>query len=171
MQTKFNGLIRVNLFGPSLYCQPNFRSKFLEIIITKFPQSCHFQNVVCIFCAFNIARDMWTISFEIWTKLFISPVILKAQKTQTTFWKCQGLENYVIIVSRIIHVKVDRRINVKNKFKYQRRLSSRLAMFMFRGTTCRLNLPLLKGQICVTKSNILKSFLCCYKINSFTRNL
>ena len=40
---------------------------------------------------------------------------MKAQKTQTTFWKCQGWENYnVIIVSRIIHVKVDRRLNVTN---------------------------------------------------------
>ena len=29
----------------------------------------------------------------------------------------------MIIVSRIIHVKVDRRLNVTNKFKYQRRLS------------------------------------------------
>jgi len=42
----------------------------------------------------------------------------------------------VIIVSRIIHVKVDRRINVTNKFKYQRRLSSRLPIVMFRGTPC-----------------------------------
>ena len=40
----------------------------------------------------------------------------------------------MIIVSRIINVKVDRRINVKNKIKYQRRLSSRLAIVMFRGT-------------------------------------
>ena len=42
----------------------------------------------------------------------------------------------MIIVSRIIHVKVDRRLNVKNKFKYQRRLSNRLAIVMFRGTPC-----------------------------------
>ena len=42
----------------------------------------------------------------------------------------------MIIVSRIIHVKVDRRLNVANKFKYQRRLSSRLATVMFRGTPC-----------------------------------
>ena len=108
-------------------CQPNFRSKFLEIIITKFPLSCHFQNVVCLFCAFNIARDMNNFvqistilllfnKIEIWTKLFMPPVILKAQKTQTTFWKSPG--NYVIIVSRIIHVKVDRILNVTNKFKY-----------------------------------------------------
>jgi len=42
----------------------------------------------------------------------------------------------VVIVSRIIHVKVDRRLNVTNKFKYQRRLSNRLAIVMFRGTPC-----------------------------------
>ena len=42
----------------------------------------------------------------------------------------------MIIVSRIIHVKVDRRLNVTNKFKYQRRLSRRLAIVMFRGTPC-----------------------------------
>ena len=42
----------------------------------------------------------------------------------------------MIIVSRIIHVKVDRRLNVTNKFKYQRRLSSRLPIVMFRGTPC-----------------------------------
>ena len=42
----------------------------------------------------------------------------------------------MIIVSRIIHVKVDRTLNVTNKFKYQRRLSSRLVIVMFRGTPC-----------------------------------
>ena len=42
----------------------------------------------------------------------------------------------MIIVLRIIHVKVDRRLNVTNKFKYQRRLSSRLAIVMFCGTPC-----------------------------------
>ena len=44
----------------------------------------------------------------------------------------------MIIVSRIIHVKVYKRLNVTNKFKYQRRLSSRLAIVMFRGTPCIL---------------------------------
>ena len=44
----------------------------------------------------------------------------------------------MLIVSRIIHVKVNRRLNVTNKFIYQRRLSSRLAIVMFRGTPCRL---------------------------------
>ena len=46
----------------------------------------------------------------------------------------------MIIVSRIIHVKVDRRLNVTIKFKYQRRLSSRLAIVMFRGTPCSIKL-------------------------------
>ena len=40
----------------------------------------------------------------------------------------------MLIVSRNIHVKVDRRLNVTNKFKYQRRLSSCLAIVMFHGT-------------------------------------
>ena len=44
----------------------------------------------------------------------------------------------MIIVSRIIHVKGDRKLNVTNKFKYQRRLSSRLAIVMFRGTPCTI---------------------------------
>ena len=44
----------------------------------------------------------------------------------------------MIIVSRIIHVKVDRRLNVTNKFIYQRRLSSHLAIVMFRGTPCMI---------------------------------
>jgi len=43
----------------------------------------------------------------------------------------------VIIVSRIIHVKVDRRLNVTNKFKYQRRVSNRFPIVMFRGTPCK----------------------------------
>ena len=45
----------------------------------------------------------------------------------------------MIIVSRIIHVKLDRRLNVTNKFKYQRRLSSHLPIVMFRGTPCTSN--------------------------------
>ena len=45
----------------------------------------------------------------------------------------------MIIVSRIIHVTVDRRLNVTNKFIYQRRLSSRLAIVMFRGTPCNFH--------------------------------
>ena len=51
----------------------------------------------------------------------------------------------MIIVSRIIHVKVDRRLNVTNKFIYQRRLSSRLAIVMFRGTSCITPINLIYG--------------------------
>ena len=51
----------------------------------------------------------------------------------------------MIIVSRIIHVKVDRRLNVTNKFKYQRRLSSRLPIVMFRGTPC-----ISTSQVCMS---------------------
>ena len=43
----------------------------------------------------------------------------------------------MIIVSRIMHVKVDRRLNDTNEIKDQRGLSSRLAIVMFRGTPCR----------------------------------
>jgi len=54
-----------------------------------------------------------------------------------------------MIVSRIIHVKVDKRLNVTNKFKYQRRLSIRLAIVMFRGTPCIwLYLDVLKLYSC-----------------------
>ena len=44
----------------------------------------------------------------------------------------------MIIVSRIINVKVDRRLNVTNKFIYKRRLSSRYAIVIFRGTPCTI---------------------------------
>ena len=55
---------------------------------------------------------------------------LKAQKRQTTFWKCQDYENFVVTVLRIIHGKVDWRMKVTNKFKV-------LATAMFRGTPWR----------------------------------
>ena len=41
-----------------LFYPPNFRSKILEINIKKYPLSRHFQNVVCLFCAFIISRDV-----------------------------------------------------------------------------------------------------------------
>ena len=53
----------------------------------------------------------------------------------------------MIIVSRIIHVKVDRRLNVTNKFKYHRRLSSRLAIVMFRGTPCTSPITPVQGRL------------------------
>ena len=78
----------------------------------------------------------------------------------------------MIIVSRIIHVKVDRRLSVTNKFKYQRRLSSRLAIVMFRGTPCmfifiRIELYDVKIVYDVTKltkaHNELLDALSCYE--------
>ena len=42
----------------------------------------------------------------------------------------------MVVVLRIIHVEVGLRLNVKNKFQNQRRLSSRLATVMFCGTPC-----------------------------------
>jgi len=52
----------------------------------------------------------------------------------------------VIIVSRIIHVKVDRRLICHNKFKYQRRLSSRLAIVMFWGHPVTPGMELFEQQ-------------------------
>ena len=58
----------------------------------------------------------------------------------------------MIIVS-IINVKVDRRLHVTNKFKYQRRLSSCLAIVMFRGTPCTVVLVTVFGLF---KTNLTK---------------
>jgi len=52
----------------------------------------------------------------------------------------------MIVVSRIIHVKVDRRLNVTNKFKYQ-------AFVMFRGTPCSIK-PIEK----LLRRHLIKSF-------------
>ena len=77
----------------------------------------------------------------------------------------------MIIVSRIIHVKVDRRLNVTNKFKYQRRLSSHLAIVMFRGTPCikllvlvgfDLHFPLISG---IYKLNLMKALLHTFQLS------
>ena len=65
----------------------------------------------CLFCAFNITGDTKkfvqislllnkTKIVEIWTKFFISPMILKAQKKQTTFGKCQDFGYFGIINSK-----------------------------------------------------------------------
>ena len=51
----------------------------LESIIIKYPLPCHVQNVVCLFVLKKIAGNM-TISVLL-IKIFISPVILKAQIT------------------------------------------------------------------------------------------
>ena len=68
-----------------------------------------------------IFRQFWCVfnKIEIWTKFIISPIILTAQKRQTTFWKCQDQENFVVIVSRIIYVKVGWQLNVTKKLKFK----------------------------------------------------
>ena len=64
----------------------------------------------------------------------LSPVILKVQQRQATFWT-RGY--FVNIDSRIILTKLGLRINAAIYFKYQRRPSSTLAIVMFRGTPCK----------------------------------
>ena len=69
------------------------------------------KRFFCLFCIFNITGDTKkfvqislllnkTKIVEIWTKFFISPIILKAQKSQTTFWKCQDYGYFGIINSK-----------------------------------------------------------------------
>ena len=65
----------------------------------------------------------------------VSPVILKAQKMQTTFWNCEDYGYFVTINSRIWLLHFNLRINTVNYLKDQRRPSS----FMFRRTTCLFN--------------------------------
>ena len=55
---------------------------------------------------------------EILTNFLKSPVILTAQKRQTTIWECLNYENFVVIVSKIIFVKVGWGQNVTNKSKF-----------------------------------------------------
>jgi len=53
------------------------------------------------FFAFNITGDFD--NFGLFGKIEkISQVILRAQKRQTTFWKGQDQESFVVIVSRIV---------------------------------------------------------------------
>ena len=75
----------------------------------------------------------------------------------------------MIIVLRIIHVKGDRRLNVTNKFKYQRRLSSRLAIDMFRGTPC-IRVPEPKQRGSFLGLALLPSCLHLYLIIEFKLN-
>ena len=60
-------------------------------------------------------------------KFFISLLILKAQKRQTTFWIYQDNEYFVIINDRILLLKLSLRKNAANYFKDQRRHSICLA--------------------------------------------
>ena len=72
----------------------------LKAIITIFSSPWHFQKVVYVFCTFNITGDIKCLVqisvllnkskiLEIGTKFFISRVMFKAQKMQTTFCKWQ----------------------------------------------------------------------------------
>ena len=54
----------------------------------------------------NLLLHIWTKTVETWKKFFRSPLILKAQKSQTTFWKCQDLGYYVIKNSEILLLKL-----------------------------------------------------------------
>ena len=67
-------------------------------------------------------------------KFFISLLILKAQKRQTTFWIYQDNEYFVIINDRILLLKLSLRKNAANYFKDQRRHS--IVLLMFHGTLC-----------------------------------
>ena len=99
------------------------------------------------FCTVNISGDIKnfvqiaillnkTKMVDISAKFFISWLTFKAQKRQTTFWKCQNQGYFVICISRILLLKLGWQINVANYIKKQRRHSSRLPTVMFRGTPC-----------------------------------
>ena len=49
-------IFEINLRITPFIHKPNFRSKILEFIVTKYPYSWHFKNVVCL--ALNITGDM-----------------------------------------------------------------------------------------------------------------
>ena len=53
---------------------------------------------------------------EIGTKFFISPVMLRAQKRQTTIWKYQGYGYLATINSRTLLLKFGLRINDEKLF-------------------------------------------------------
>ena len=57
-----------------------------------------FVQMSTIFVLFN--------KTAIGTKFLTSPVIFTVHKRQTTFWKSPDEENFVVVVSRIIHVEV-----------------------------------------------------------------
>ena len=52
---------------------------------------------------------------KIWTKFFISREILKAQKMQTTFWKCLDYKEYFVIINSIILLQKCRKLYQKSK--------------------------------------------------------
>ena len=94
------------------------------------------------------------------SKLLISPVILTARKRKSTFWKCQDQENFLVIDSRIVDVKVGWRLNVTNKL---RRRSIRLATVMFRGTPCMFDLVITQILLQSLQDN-LDTLSICHKL-------
>ena len=140
--THFYRKIRIS---HSSLCRQRFLGNVLKSVLLI--QSFYFQKVVCVFCAFNITgaiKSLVQISIllnkskivEIRTKFFISRAILKAQKRQTTFWKWQDKENFVIIISRNSLLKLDWQINAANYIKNQDDIQVVLYTVMFRGTPC-----------------------------------
>ena len=100
--------------------------------------------MVCLFCVFNIKNLNFTllnnikiVEFE--TKLFISPVILKAQKWQTTFGKYQGERFFVFINSRILLLILVWVMNAISDYKVQRLYSSSLSAVTFPGKLMKLS--------------------------------
>ena len=55
---RLEGCLYVLLKLATFICQPYFSSKILELRIPKYPYFWHFQNVVCLFCAFNTTRNI-----------------------------------------------------------------------------------------------------------------
>ena len=98
-------------------CQPYFSSKILELRIPKYPYFWHFQNVVCLFCAFNTTRN------------------IDSTKRADHILKIPGLGEFhgYYWSHESVQVKVGWRLKVTNKFKAQRRLSCRLSTTCFVG--------------------------------------
>ena len=95
------------------------------------------------FFVLSILPEIWRISFRFRQFCFYltklkSQVILKAQKTQTTFWKWQDKGNFVIIFSRNLLQKLDWQINAANYIKNQDDIQVVLHTVMFCGTPCIL---------------------------------
>ena len=119
----------------------SFSCKIVELIITKYDLRgiSKLWSTFFVFWIWRISFRFWQLTkkIEIWTQFLISPGILKVQTSRThLFWICQGIRRICGYFSRIVHGKLGRRLNAKNKLKFQRRLQNRLATVIFRGTHC-----------------------------------
>ena len=102
--------------------------------------------MVCLFCAVNFTGDIKNVQIStllsktkivaIWTKFFISRVMLKAKKGIPQFGNFSTRSYFVITICRILLLKLGWQTNAANYIKNQRRRSRRLATVMFRGTPC-----------------------------------